>query len=121
MSKLIGKRILVVDDENLIALLAEDILFEIGAVPVGPAGSVAEAFALLDQHPIDGALLDVNLNGASSEPIAQRLIEARIPFAITTGYGQVPWADAATPMIAKPYDTQAVANALSQALDLECA
>jgi len=118
MSRFKGLRILVVDDENLIALLAEEILLELGAAPVGPAGSVAEAFALLDQHAVDGALLDVNLNGQSSEPIARRLVAARKPFVVTTGYGQVPWVDASVPLIAKPYDAEAVNNALCKALGL---
>ena len=70
---LAGKRILVVEDEYFIASDLKRALAAVGATPVGPAGDPARGQALLDQGPVDGALLDVNLEGATSYPVADRL------------------------------------------------
>jgi CheY-like chemotaxis protein len=109
-----GKRILIVDDEFMIALMAEEIVRDLGATPVGPAASVAEAMSFAKSGGVDAALLDVNLNGAASEPVARELARQNIPFVLVTGYGSVSWADPATLVLTKPYDGRAIARALSQ-------
>lgn len=87
MSGLAGSRVLVVEDEFLIAAVLCDMLEDNAAVVVGPAATVAEAMRLLQEHPVDAALLDMNLNGQWSDPVAEELQQRRIPFVFTTGYG----------------------------------
>jgi DNA-binding response OmpR family regulator len=81
-------RILVVEDEALVAMLIEDALFELGFDVVGPAATVSQALALCHDERIDGAVLDVNLGGGQrSDSIADFLLSKRIPFVFVTGYG----------------------------------
>jgi CheY-like chemotaxis protein len=79
-------RILVVEDNFLAAdsLVAE--LQRLGYLPVGPVASLAEALAMLDTEPIDGAILDINIIGGTSAPIAERLLKCGCPFFFITGY-----------------------------------
>ena len=60
-----------------------------GGQPVGPVADVKSALAIIQDEPLDGALLDANLNGVSSEPIALALLAAAIPFVVVTGYGRL--------------------------------
>lgn len=80
-------RILVVEDEFL---LAEDLrvgLSDAGAVVLGPVGTINDALALINSEPrIDGAILDVNLGGERVYPVAALLVERCIPLVFTTGY-----------------------------------
>lgn len=84
-----GLRILIVDDEFLIAMNYESMIEDSGGQPVGPAGDVAGALAIIQDGQLDGVLLDANLNGVSSEPIALALEAAGIPFLVITGYGRL--------------------------------
>lgn len=83
-----GRRILVVEDDALIALSLVDLLAESGAVPVGPAPTVRAALAALDAERPDAAVLDVNLRGECSAPVARALLGAGVPFVLTTGYAR---------------------------------
>jgi CheY-like chemotaxis protein len=82
-----GKRILVVEDEFLVA---EDLHFALkntGARVLGPVGVIAEGLRLLDASPdVEGAVLDINLGGIMAYPIAQKLLDRNIPFIFTTAY-----------------------------------
>lgn len=78
-------RILIVDDEPLIAMLAGDWLDELGHETVGPALSLAEALALADGD-FDAAILDVSLGADTSFALADRLMARGVPFAFATGY-----------------------------------
>lgn len=111
-----GKRILIVDDEFMIALMAEELVRDFGATPVGPAASLEEAMSFVRSGGFDAALLDVNLNGVASEPVALELKRQAIPFVLVTGYGGVSWADPDTLVLMKPYDGRAILRALTQAL-----
>src|SRR5690348_12230635 len=99
--------VLVVED-NL--LIAEDICHDLkkyGYDTVGPAGRVETALALIEREHIDGAMLDLNLNGEFSFKIAERLAAAHIPFVFLTGYDErkiVPRNLAGTLVIYKPFD-----------------
>jgi CheY-like chemotaxis protein len=75
-----GKHVLIVEDEFIIALEAEMTLFSLGATVVGPVTAVRDALALIEAADIDAALLDVNLNGETSLPIADVLQAKHIPF-----------------------------------------
>jgi DNA-binding response OmpR family regulator len=79
-------RILIVDDEPLIAMLAEEWLEEMGHAAVGPAYSLAAALSLVEDD-LDAAILDVTLGPDTSYPLAERLRERGVPFAFATGHG----------------------------------
>jgi CheY-like chemotaxis protein len=83
-----GLTILVVEDEYFIADELNQNLSAAGAHVVGPVGAVDEALELVNSsNHLDFALLDLNLNGESALPIADRLVESNVPFAFVTGYG----------------------------------
>lgn len=84
-----GRRILVVEDESLVAMLIETILEDLGGETVGPLASVEEALAFLGDGPaLDAALLDVNLAGRQVFPVAEALAASGVPFVFSTGYGE---------------------------------
>ncbi|GLK76647.1 response regulator [Methylopila jiangsuensis] len=83
-----GLKILVVEDEAMISMMIEDMLLDHGVDVVGPAGGVAQAMKLLDAAALDGALLDVNLGGEKSFPVADALAAKGVPIVFTTGYGE---------------------------------
>jgi CheY-like chemotaxis protein len=86
-SPLRDRRILVVEDEYLIAMSLQDALENAGSVVVGPVSSVDKAIRTIESEPhIDAAVLDVNLSGALAYPVADMLIARKIPFVFTSGY-----------------------------------
>lgn len=114
-----GRRILVVEDESLVAMLIETILEDMGCAVVGPASSVDEALKMVADHAdIDGALLDVNVAGREVFPVADALKARNVPFVFSTGYGEggLPdhWRGQAT--IQKPFTEQTIRDALMKAL-----
>ena len=86
--ELIGKRVLVVEDEVLVALLVEDMLADAGCTVIGPFGRVREALDALATETVDLALLDVNIAGEKVFPVAHALADRNVPFLFVTGYGQ---------------------------------
>jgi two-component SAPR family response regulator len=85
------KVLLIVEDDMLIAGMVADQLAELGYVVAGPAYSLEDGKRLANDVSIDGALIDVKLErGALSSPIADILIERKIPFLFVTGYNEVP-------------------------------
>jgi CheY-like chemotaxis protein len=110
------KRILVLEDEPLVAMLLEEILLDLGCVVVGPAYSLAEGLRLAQSEALDAALLDVNLNGDMSDGVAELLRERGIPYALATGYGSSAELNAApgVPMLQKPYPAEKVEAVLLQ-------
>lgn len=117
MSVLSGRRILVVEDEFLISAMLCDMLDDSAAIVVGPAPSLAEAMRLVEESPIDAAILDMNLNGQWSDPIAEALLARGIPFVFTTGYGANERSDRfGARTIAKPYVWETVEKELGLSL-----
>ncbi len=110
-----GVRLLIVEDALLLALELEAGLQEAGAIMVGSAADVDEAMAMIDR-PIDAAVLDANLNGASVLPVASALAARGVPFVFATGYGDNRFNPAGfdAPVIRKPYDVTQVAAALAE-------
>ena len=110
-----GLKLLIVEDALLLALELEAGLSEAGAEVVGSAADVGEAMRMVDL-PIDAAVLDANLNGASVLPVAQALAARGIPFVFATGYGDDKMLPSGfdAPVIRKPYDVTQVAAALSE-------
>lgn len=115
--RLAGLRILVVEDEPLVAMLIEDLLLELGCKVVGPAGTVAQALALADTR-LDGALLDVNLGVEQSYPVADKLAADGVPFAFVTGYGRHGLTGQHTerPTIPKPFKPATFGQEIADAL-----
>ena len=87
MGDIAGLRILIVEDEPIVAMMLEDMLAELGCELVGSAANVEDGLCLAEAGGFDLALLDVNLNGRRSDPIAQLLARAGTPFVYATGYG----------------------------------
>jgi len=81
-----GRRVLVVEDEALIAMDIADTLSEAGFKVIGPAGTVAQALRLIAEVGCDAAVLDINLGAETSEPIAQELTRTATPFIALSGY-----------------------------------
>ena len=90
MNDIAKRRILVVEDETMIALLIEDMLETLGCVVVGPTGRLEEAIRLAREEAFDAAILDVTIRGGQSFPVAEILRERDIPFVLASGYGE--WA-----------------------------
>lgn len=82
-----GKRVLVVEDEMLVALLIEDILADVGCIVLGPFNTVAKGLAAALNEGCDLALLDVNIAGEKVYPVADALSARHIPFLFLSGYG----------------------------------
>src|SRR5262249_61987757 len=80
------KRVLVVEDEYLVAMDMSAYLEAAGAHVVGPASNVSAALEALEHTELDGAVLDVNLRGEMAYPVADALVARGIPFVFTTGY-----------------------------------
>ncbi len=117
MSVVAGKRILVVEDEALIAAMVEDMLKDLGAVVVGPASTIEKGLALAGSEAIDVALLDVNVRDQRIDPVADVLRGRGIPMLFATGYGSNIFADKRTcSWIDKPYTQETLASALAKVL-----
>ena len=106
-----GKRLLVVEDEFVIALDLQNLLEAAGHEVVALAASVPDALALLaagapgQQQSLDGAVLDVNLRGEPATPVADALAARGVPFVFVSGYGAAgrPPGHETAPVLAKPY------------------
>jgi CheY-like chemotaxis protein len=85
--ELAGLRVLVVEDEMMVSMLIEDMLTDLGCHVVGPAARLDEALSLAEHAELDCAVLDVNLGGQSTFPVADLLRAKGAPFAFATGYG----------------------------------
>jgi CheY-like chemotaxis protein len=110
-------RLLVVEDETLIALELEDLLAELGHRVVEVCGTVPRALALVDRHAdeLDAAILDANLGGTSAAAIARLLEERQVPFVFASGYTADDLRSLGLdgPRIGKPYRKQEIASALA--------
>jgi DNA-binding response OmpR family regulator len=109
-------RILVVEDEALVASLLEDDLRSTGAEVIGPARSVDEALLLIAaaEGRLGAAVLDFNLNGTMVSPVADRLADLGVPFIFATGYGEGcdRGLHTAAPVLAKPFSLNRLVAAI---------
>jgi CheY-like chemotaxis protein len=111
------KRIFVVEDEALVAMLLEDMLTDLGFEVVGPALSLQRALELLEVEPMDAAILDVNLGSCRSYPIARAVAARGIPFIFASGYDSPgPEWDGPAKILRKPFDQHALRVALADLL-----
>jgi DNA-binding NtrC family response regulator len=111
-------RVLVIDDEPLIGLSVEMMLSDNGFDCVGVIGSLDEALVFVNTEACDAAILDLNLSGASSAPVAAALQAAGVPFVIVSGYSaqkQPSFSDAE--FVQKPFSARQLLDALNRALE----
>lgn len=116
-SPLRGRRILVVEDDYLLAESLNDLLAEAGAKVVGPVGNVPEALSLVTSGiGIDGALLDVNVRGQAVFPVADALLARGVPFSFCSGYDRytLPPRYAHLSYCMKPYNPRTITTLLSR-------
>ena len=115
---LAGRRILIVEDEPIIAMALEDMLDELGCIIVGPALRLAEAERLARGERIDAGLLDVNMGEGPSFAVAAILRQRGIAICFSTGYGAsgVDPAFASAPVVQKPYRLETLEAALLRAI-----
>lgn len=115
-----GLRLLIVEDEMMVAMMVEDILADLGCVVVDVAGTLARGLALATdpQVALDGAILDVNLGGDKVYPVAEALEARGVPFIFATGYGIAGIAESFShvPALPKPYNAQVLERMLATAL-----
>ena len=117
-----ARRILIVEDETMIAMMIEDFLTELGWDVAGLAGAKEQALAMAGEANIDAAVLDVNLNGHDTFAVADILRARHIPFVFATGYGTDGIAERfkGVPTLTKPFQRGELDRALGQAMAEAC-
>lgn len=112
-----GLRVLIVEDESLIAMLLEDILEDLGCNLVGSALTLSQGLEQADTVDAEVAILDINLGGDPIFPVAERLAARKIPMVFASGYGAATlpdaWRDSQT--LPKPFSAEQVGDALRKA------
>jgi DNA-binding response OmpR family regulator len=114
-----GKRVMIVEDEFLVAMELESELTDHGCVVIGPAGRSAPAMALLENETPDAVLLDLNLDGETPTALAEALTRRCVPFIVVSGYGSrqaEPEILRNAPRLAKPVRRPELLEALTRAL-----
>jgi DNA-binding response OmpR family regulator len=110
-------RILVIEDEAMVAMLLEDMLIELGHQVVATAGEMDQAVKLASELAVDLAIVDVNLHGEHAYPLATILAGRRVPFFFATGYGAAglkrEWRGVTA--LQKPFQARELAAAISRA------
>ena len=112
------RRILVVEDETLVAMIIEDVLLDAGASVVGTAASVDDALRLIRAVPpggMDAAVLDLDLCGRKADPVAEALADRKVPFVLATGYTrpELPGCATGMPMMCKPFEPAELVGVLA--------
>ena len=110
-----GMRVLLVEDEALVAMMMEDLLTDLGAEVIGPFNTLSEAMVAAKEDDFDLAILDVNLDGGTVYPLAHLLAERDVPFAFVTGY-EPSMIDAkfkSVPVLQKPVERQTLSELLA--------
>lgn len=116
-----GARVLVVEDEYVLADDIAKALTAAGAVTVGPVGYLGDAEALLDRETLDAAIIDINLHGEMATGLAERLRQQDLPCLIVSGYSEeaLPESLRGLPRLEKPVDEERVVSALAKELQRE--
>ena len=111
-------RVLVVEDEAIIAMLLEDMILDFGAEVIGPVATLSAALHLAATAALDAAILDIKMGEAVVFPVADILQSRRIPILFATGYGpaSLPPRFRAMPTLSKPFTFETLSSHLRQAL-----
>jgi CheY-like chemotaxis protein len=118
MSGADAKRVLIVEDDVMIRMLIEDMLVDLGFAVAGQAAKVYEALAAVKNTDIDVAILDINLSGETTGPVAEALAAQGTPFVFATGYGEhgLPEQFRDRPLLKKPFQIDGLKRMLDTAL-----
>lgn len=108
-----GKKLLIVEDEELLAMAVEDGVLYAGAASVEIAGTVAQALDALSAHSFDLAIVDVSLRGQHSWPVAEELRRRNVPYLTVTGYGDMLDHELVDKLLTKPYSIDDLLEALA--------
>jgi CheY-like chemotaxis protein len=113
-----GRRILILEDEFILALEIQEVLEEAGAEVIGPASTIEKALQMIDNGSrIDAAILDLNVNGRLSTPVAEALGRLSVPYLFATGYGPDHSAvSGAVCVLTKPYMPDQLLKAVQRLL-----
>ena len=113
-----ARRVLVVEDDVMIRMLIEDMLTDLGFQLAAEASKVPEALAAVQSTDIDVAILDVNLSGETTGPVAEALAARGTPFVFATGYGEhgLPERFRDRPLLKKPFQIDSLKRMLDTAL-----
>jgi PAS domain S-box-containing protein len=105
---LAGKRVLLVEDEMLVAMMMKDMLTDLGFSVVGPYGRISEALPVARANDLEAAVLDINLNGELVYPVAEALVARGVPIVFVTGYGaeSIDQQFSQIPVLQKPIERQ---------------
>jgi len=111
-------RALIVEDEALVAMFIEDVLTDLGHEVVAVASRLEDGLKMASAAAIDFAILDVNLNGERSFPIAEALARRAVPFLFATGYGSAGVIDewSHIPVLQKPFQQAELGAVIARAL-----
>jgi CheY-like chemotaxis protein len=115
------RNILVVEDEMLVAMLIEDMLAGLGYGVIGPVSELEAAMRAVRDEPVDAAILDLNLRGKPTYPVAEICRDRGLPFLFATGYGADSLEDAYgdVGVLQKPFQEAELAAALARLLSGE--
>ena len=116
-----GRRVLVIEDESLVAMLLETILDDMGCSVVGPESNIDDGLrSAMGEASLDAALLDVNVAGREVFPVAEALRARGVPFVFSTGYGEAGLPDhwRGHPTIQKPFTENAIRDALMKVMNI---
>jgi DNA-binding response OmpR family regulator len=113
------RRVLVLEDEPLIAIMIRDWLAELGCETLGPAQTVQAALALIESSLPDAAILDISLGNQDCYPVADRLQDRVVPFVFATGSSgdNIVSRHQAAPRLSKPFSFEAVSGVIGKLLD----
>jgi CheY-like chemotaxis protein len=113
-----GRRVLIVEDEGMVAMLLEDMLADLGHEVIATVGKLEPAAKVISEGMLDFAVLDVNLDGMRTYSLAAMLKQRAIPFVFATGYGMAgldpEWVD--TPVLQKPFRLEQLAQVIRENL-----
>jgi PAS domain S-box-containing protein len=112
-----GARVLLVEDEVLLAMETANHLESVGAIPVGPANTLDVGMALASSGEFDCAVLDLNLGGFSAEPLVELLKARNTPFVVVTGYETTEFTDVV--VLRKPVNHTELVRALANQLEIQ--
>jgi PAS domain S-box-containing protein len=111
-----GLRVLVIEDEALIALFVEDLLDQLGCTLASVRSTVSDGLEAAQSPDFDLALLDVNVGGEPVYPVAQALQKHGVPVVFMSGYRQMEEGWRTRPSVQKPFDLQRLAAAMERAM-----
>lgn len=110
-NRLKGQRILLVEDDMILAMELEDLLFDLGCEVVGPFAELGRLMPVVAAEALDGAIMDLNLRGELSYPAIEALRARNVPVLVASGYADLPAVRKrleGIPLLGKPYDLDRV-------------